>query len=755
MKQILWSAVTAAFLFASCAKDDAEVLSIPASDDFTATLATESRTVLDGTSVLWETDDEITVFTKTAHNRQYKVKELNASGRDATFTYVGFTGSDNSAVEANYAIYPYDANASITGDVLYTTLAAEQVYDAEKVDLGNALMVAKSSDQSFAFKNAGALLRFELSKENLPDSYTLQSIELVSASTKLAGPVAINVGAASTAVVLEDGVQKVTLTEINTEITTEAKSFYVALPELNVAADDLTVTFVYAEGEKSFTLPAFALAQNSIKTIRYTIKADDFTGTTPEYGEVKLTATEPEQLAQELTVALNDPEVTSIVFPELPEGTAVELDETLTFGAAASRATTELAGRDLTIDGNGATLTYKGTAGTAGRIIDVRKEAVGMNLTLKNITLVNDLDSFIERGVNYNTNGKLTLDNVTMKVEKGSITYALSFPSNAANATVEIKNSYIQGKIALNLWGEKMQVDIVDSELYNYDDAGHEDYSTIALNNDGTNAAFGSVVTVKGGKLVSKNENGEAANVVLNQVMGTVTIDPSTEVVGSLKNAVAIVDYGTNNFYSSFTLQAAIDRAAQSKVSAVVRLIGDVEVSDLVKIPEGASVTIDLNGQNVTNVANDVMKNKGVFYVENNRSLTLIGEGNVVATSCSCVDLQGGSVTIKGGNYEGKYACQAVYVSTGKATIEGGSYKVDGQYYDDNNELVQYGQHLLLNCNTANYDNGEANIVVTGGTFYGGFNPDNNEAEGKNTDFVPEGYKSTVVESGVWTVTAE
>lgn len=296
MKHILWSAATAALLFASCAKDDAEVVNLPASDDFTATLAAESRTVLDGTSVLWEADDLLTIFTKTNHNRQYKVKSLDSDQRTATFGYVSYTSPASvETISSNYALYPYDAEATLAGDVITTTLATEQVYDAQKVDLANSLMVAKSSDNALSFKNAGALVRFKLSKEDLPDTYTLQSIKLVSAANKIAGEVAIDTGAECKAVVTENGVNTVALTEINTEITTTQQLFYIALPATVFEAEDLTVTFVYTEGEKSIKLPAFTLSQNSIKSIAYQIKAEDFEGTTGEMSEVwdGETTTEP------------------------------------------------------------------------------------------------------------------------------------------------------------------------------------------------------------------------------------------------------------------------------------------------------------------------------------------------------------------------------------------------------------------------------------------------------------------------------
>ena len=285
-KTLLWGAIASLF-FASCSKNDMVVEPIEPSEDFVAQLANASRTELDNTSVIWNAEDELTIFTKTEHNRQYKVKTLSEDGRTATFGFVGYTGTSNGTISANYAIYPYDAQATLSGDVISTTIASEQQYNVEKVDLSYALMAAKSETTSFAFVNAGALIRFNIAKSELiPDSYTLNSIKLSSVTNNIAGNVTIDLSAESRAVVASTGSKEITLTAINQEITEEAKAFYVALPAVSFADKDLTVTFTFADGEKSFTLPAFDLLQGSIKTIAYTINdSDDFTGTTPDSGE--------------------------------------------------------------------------------------------------------------------------------------------------------------------------------------------------------------------------------------------------------------------------------------------------------------------------------------------------------------------------------------------------------------------------------------------------------------------------------------
>ncbi len=286
MKKILFLAIAVATLFASCQKESFVEPTIEASSDFIASFA-ETRTSLDGTAVVWSEDDLLTIFTKTSHNRKYQVKELSEDGRTATFGYVSFTGSNDVKITSNYALYPYDADATLTGGVVTTTLQPTQTYNAANGNLGYALMAAQSATNNFSFRNAGSLLRFKVSKI-VPDEFTLNSIKITSASNNIAGEVTINLNnTEAKAIVTSNGVKEITLTDINYEVTTEVKEFYVAMPSMSFADKDLTVTFVFEEGKKVFELPAFDLEQGKIKSITYAINdAEDFTGSTPDSGEI-------------------------------------------------------------------------------------------------------------------------------------------------------------------------------------------------------------------------------------------------------------------------------------------------------------------------------------------------------------------------------------------------------------------------------------------------------------------------------------
>ena len=286
MKKILWMMIAIVAIATSCARSDESFnSSIMHSEDFTGILGDDTRTMLDGTAVKWCSDDLLTIFTKTSHNRKYKIKSLNDNGCSATFEYESYTGADNSAISSNYALYPYDISASLSGDVITTTIAAEQAYNSERTDLSYALMVAKSDNTTFTFSNAGALLRFNISKI-VPDSFTLKSITLSSAANKLSGEVIINTATDCKAIVSDSGSNEVALTNINTAIPDAGLSFHIALPATTFAEGDLSVTFNFTEGIKQFVLPAFDLTQGKIKTIKYTISdAEDFTGNTPGNGD--------------------------------------------------------------------------------------------------------------------------------------------------------------------------------------------------------------------------------------------------------------------------------------------------------------------------------------------------------------------------------------------------------------------------------------------------------------------------------------
>ena len=83
----------------------------------------------------------------------------------------------------------------------------------------------------------------------------------------------------------------------------------------------------------------------------------------------------------------------------------------------------------------------------------------------------------------------------------------------------------------------------------------------------------------------------------------------------------------------------------------------------------------------------------------------------------------GGHVVIESGTYLGYL--DAVYVHTGTVEIKGGTFDLV-----KTDEYPDWGTNYLINCLDANYKNGTAKVIITGGTFVD-FDPANNRAEGR------------------------
>lgn len=182
------------------------------------------------------------------------------------------------------------------------------------------------------------------------------------------------------------------------------------------------------------------------------------------------------------------------------------------------------------------------------------------------------------------------------------------------------------------------------------------------------------------------------------------------------------------------------DEIREALLSGVkVVLDADINVVEPVTVPADTESSLNLNDHVISNeepLYDTKAGNWSLISVDGGK-LTISGAGSVAALEddCYAVDVKNGELTIEDGDFTGNIT--AVYVHTGTAYIKGGTFKVQqkSDFGDD---------RYLLNCLDKNYDNGTANIVVTGGKFYD-FNPADCLAEGEGTNFVAEGYE--VVES--------
>lgn len=163
-------------------------------------------------------------------------------------------------------------------------------------------------------------------------------------------------------------------------------------------------------------------------------------------------------------------------------------------------------------------------------------------------------------------------------------------------------------------------------------------------------------------------------------------------------------------------LQILIDNAIEN---TVVKLTSDIVVAESTIVSK--NITIDLNGYTVKNtedIWNESTKNWSLISVRNGGILTLLdssdtGTGTLLAkeNDCFAVDVRnGGILIVESGTYVGNIS--SVYVHSGTAYINGGYYKVQQTASNGN------GYKETINCYDANFRNGTAKVIISGGSFY-------------------------------------
>lgn len=168
-------------------------------------------------------------------------------------------------------------------------------------------------------------------------------------------------------------------------------------------------------------------------------------------------------------------------------------------------------------------------------------------------------------------------------------------------------------------------------------------------------------------------------------------------------------------------LQILIDNAIEN---TVVKLTSDIVVAETTVVSK--NITVDLNGYTIKNtedIWNEDAKNWSLISVRNGGILTLLdssdaGTGTLLAkeNDCYAIDVRnGGMLIVESGNYIGNIS--SVYVHSGTAYINGGYYKVQQTISGATN-----GYEQTINCYDANFKNGTATVIISGGSFYN-FNP--------------------------------
>ncbi|MBO6254412.1 MAG: hypothetical protein J6O49_12315 [Bacteroidaceae bacterium] len=214
----------------------------------------------------------------------------------------------------------------------------------------------------------------------------------------------------------------------------------------------------------------------------------------------------------------------------------------------------------------------------------------------------------------------------------------------------------------------------------------------------------------------------------------------------NLKNMVLDLYYATTY---SIPADSTLDSMLKSK-SGEAKLTEDITTGTIAPGTTAKNIVkLNLGGKTVTftgaTTNNPAMMfiNKQQVYIGVSGTIYAVGRLAVEANGTDCEITLSGTMFGRPTYITDRSGGELIYCYLGTINITDGIFKNTGE-----------DKTYLLNCYDANYKNGTAKIVVTGGKFYD-FNPADNTAEGPGTSFVPAGYHvetSTDGDSTVYTV---
>lgn len=188
------------------------------------------------------------------------------------------------------------------------------------------------------------------------------------------------------------------------------------------------------------------------------------------------------------------------------------------------------------------------------------------------------------------------------------------------------------------------------------------------------------------------------------------------------------------------TLADAIRLAAKGKT---ITLLTDVEQNTQLTIDK--NITLDLNGKTIKNTQNIWgEKSNAILSIKNGAKVTITGNGTMDAkeNDCYTINVVKGDLTIENGTFYGNVS--VVQVQEGTLSVKGGTF--------DLHQKWEGSSKYLFNCIDDAYASGSAKVAISGGTFVG-FDP-SASPEGEGTSYLAPGYAPTDNGDGTYGVVA-
>ena len=129
----------------------------------------ETRVYVDDkVKILWDAEDQISIFNKSNRNQQYEFKGETGDNAGAFRKISESGGPEEEPLSLICAVYPYQNSTSINKEgVMTLTLPAEQAYREGSFGPGANTMVSATEDHLLKFKNVGGYLVLEFYGEGV------------------------------------------------------------------------------------------------------------------------------------------------------------------------------------------------------------------------------------------------------------------------------------------------------------------------------------------------------------------------------------------------------------------------------------------------------------------------------------------------------------------------------------------------------------------------------------------------------------
>lgn len=433
---------------------------------------------------------------------------------------------------------------------------------------------------------------------------------------------------------------------------------------------------------------------------------------------------------------------------------AAQDGETVTLLTDATEDATIAAGKNITLDLGGKTLTNT-NAGKATLTI-----AKGATATVKNGSIVGGtgyytIDSYGTATLEDvtatagNTDSSMIRNDGTLTIESGSYSGGLNVVKSEEDSTLiinggkyELSHAVKYGYTAVILvYGNTT---ITDGEFVC--SATTPNWANPKVVMTGEVAGHPSFTKITGGSFVNKysgggifhgytpatSDNFEVSGGTFNKSIsegycadGFIPTKNADGTYG-VKEGHYVAQIGSKKYE---TLADAIRLAAKGKT---ITLLTDVEQNTQLTINK--NITLDLNGKTIKNTQ-DIWGDKAnaILSITNGAKVTITGDGTIDAkeNDCYTINVVKGDLTIENGTFYGNVS--VVQVEEGTLSVKGGTF--------DLHQKWEGSSKYLFNCIDDAYASGSANVAISGGTFVG-FDP-SASPEGEGTSYLAPGYAPT------------